>query len=609
MENIIQLKNVSFAYSGEPAPVWQGLNCFFRKNEINLILGPSGCGKSTLLYLLNGLIPHSFEGDADGEVLFQGENVLEKKPMEMAPHIGMVFQDPETQFCTFTVEDELAFGLENMETPAERIDKAISRALAMVGMEDFRKRLLSELSGGQKQKIAIASVLVMEADILVFDEPTANLDAESQEDIFRLIRRLVDEYGKTVIMVEHNLDGLMEMAGNILVLDEYGKIRLSGCAREVITRLVYDEACSDLNVFLPETLLVMREWLAACRQNPLAVSYCEEQLQKPADMEKHFYRPEPDALAGLLLKFPHRDRPDTMSHEADDREEILSIKNLTYRYPAPGKRRRKRRENESAAPCVLKGVSLSVRKGDFIAVLGPNGVGKSTLLNVIFRVFEDYSGSITVEGRELSAIPKQELYRKFGLVFQNPEWQFVTNEVYDELMFSLKKSDLSEEEKKAKADEMLARFHLTELKNQSPFLLSQGQKRRLSVAAMLLTGQKVLFLDEPTYGQDYENQAELMELMRQLNREGVTIIVVTHDMSLVAEYAKKVFLLADGRTVCEETPEGLFAQPDLVKLGRLKCPETLNFTRELRNRVPDMPLFISKERLIRYLIERTCKEE
>ena len=483
---IIEIKDASFIYDGETKPVWEHLNCCFKKNCVNLILGPSGCGKSTLLCLLDGLIPGAIEGKFTGEVLFDGETSPSGDK-----RTGMVFQDPESQFCTFTVEDEIAFGLENRAVPREEIFARIDEALATAGIPELRDRQLSQLSGGQKQKVAIASILAVKPEVLLLDEPTANLDAEGRKAVFTLLRKLARQDGLTLILIEHNTDKLLNEAEYIVVLDEEGIVRLQGEAGKVISEL---------------------------HENP-----------------------EFQTLAASVLDSAIA--PSEKKHEPSSGEPVLSLKGVGFAYPNDRK--------------VLDSVNLEIRRGDFAAIIGSNGAGKSTLLNVIFKVLSASYGEIRINGKNQKKLKKRELYREFGLVFQNPELQFVTGSVWDELMFSLKKSKLPQKEKDIHVTDILTRFTLLEYKDRNPFLLSQGQKRRLSVATMLLTGQSVLFLDEPTYGQDFENRKELMQLLEKLNSEGLTVVMVTHDIPLVRGYANRVFVLEGGRITYDGTPDGI----------------------------------------------------
>ncbi|MBP8640852.1 MAG: energy-coupling factor ABC transporter ATP-binding protein [Oscillospiraceae bacterium] len=483
---LIEIKDASFVYDGETMPVWKHLSCCFKKNCVNLILGPSGCGKSTLLCLLDGLIPDAVEGKFEGEVLYYG-----KASPSGNKRTGMVFQDPESQFCTFTVEDEIAFGLENRAVPREAISARIDEALAAVGIPELRDRQLNQLSGGQKQKVAIASILAVRPEVLLMDEPTANLDAKGRKSILNLLKKLAKQDRLTLILVEHNTDELFTEVEHIVVLDEKGAVRLQGETEKVLSELRENQKFEALAASVMDNGLV-----------PL------------------FKKSEPSS-----------NRP------------VLSLKDVGFSYPDGGK--------------VLDGIDMEINRGDFAAIVGFNGAGKSTLLNVIFKVLHAKYGEIRINGKNQKTLKKRELYQECGLVFQNPELQFVTGSVWDELMFSLKKAKLPQADKDSRVSDILARFSLLEYRDRSPFLLSQGQKRRLSVATMLLTGQNVLFLDEPTFGQDFENRKELMQLLCELNSEGLTIVMVTHDMSLVRGYANRVFVLDNGKIIYDGTPDGM----------------------------------------------------
>lgn len=596
---IIQLQEVSFVYSGEKTPVWQGLTCFFEKNKINLLLGPSGCGKSTLLYLLSGIIPHIIEGTIEGRVLLEGESIEKKEPKELASTISTVFQDPDCQFCTFRVEDEIAFGMENQGISPSEMKERIDASLQMVGMSAYKKHLLDQLSGGQKQKIAIASALAMQTELLLMDEPTANLDAKSRQEIFALLKKLVKDYHKTIIIVEHNLDGLIEMVEHAVVLNNKGEVSLCGSGSKVFTSLVFEEKFWDTGIFLPEKLLILRNWVRKNKENKLVREYGIYQLTKGNETIENTFQWDIKSLEEVYQRQGRdreKDEKEKVSWSMDNRSTRVSLENLTFSY-----------EKKGNYP-ILDEMNLSIQTGDFLAIVGPNGVGKSTLLSVLFKVFSKYQGTIYVNQKDLKRVSKKELYDSFGLVFQNPEVQFVTNDVYSELLFSLKKTTLSLEEKKEKVETMLSRFQLGDCKNKSPFALSQGQKRRLSVATMLLTGQEVLFFDEPTYGQDLENQQSLMELLRQLNQEGVTIIMITHDMSTVVEYANKVALLLDGKVAFEGNTEDLFLNTTLVEKGNLELPGAYQFSKEIKKQFEDFPLCFTKEACVQALNQRTREE-
>ena len=493
-KKILEIQDVTYTYDGERLPVWEHLSCCFFEGKIHAVSGPSGCGKSSIISLIDGLIPHMYEGKLEGSVLLKGEDVTDMLPRYRCDQIGLVMQNPESQFCTFTVEEELAFGMENRGLPEQEIRRRIQEALSFVGLSGYEEMELGQLSGGQKQKIAIASILVTKPEILLLDEPTANLDPESRAQIFRLIIRIAREEHMTVIIVEHNISDIWDEVDWIIALDREGRK------------------------------------VADCRKEDAGGIFGRELLEVPA---------------GEIQEGKKEDR------KRRQEEIVLDIDHLNFSYPVPGKKNEKGKQ-------ILDGFCMQVHRQDFLAIVGENGVGKSTLMKLIFKVCRPDSGSIRVLGKDLDCYHTKKLYYLIGLVFQNPENQFIRNTVWDEMMFSLKRTGESQEDKETRVQKMLEQFHLEKEKEKSPFALSQGQKRRLSVASMLLTNQEILFLDEPTYGQDFENRQELMKDMQKLVEKGITIVMITHDLSLVRQYATHVVEVEKGRAAVSLPTEEYF---------------------------------------------------
>lgn len=493
---ILELKNLTYTYEGERRPVWESLSCVFYRGKIHAISGPSGCGKSSILNLIDGLIPHMYEGDLKGQVLLEGKDITKELPRYRCEYIGFVMQNPESQFCTFTVEEELAFGMENLGISRHEMKQRITEVLRFINMEGYEERDLNSLSGGQKQKISIAAILVTMPKIILLDEPTANLDPESRRQIFQLIVKIAREENITIIIVEHNIKEIMEEVDRLLLLDANGHTLLD-CARGT-----------------PEELA---------------------------------WRHQSDISAVNVIQTEHRSFKET----------VVKISDLHFAYPVPGKKRQK------GTP-VIRGIDLEIYRQDFLAIIGNNGVGKSTLMRLLFKINRPDQGKIEVFGRDLKSCRTKELYQKMGLVFQNPENQFIANTVQDEMLFSLRRVRISDKEKKARVDDMLKRFRLENEKEKNPFILSQGQKRRLSVASMLLTDQQLLFLDEPTYGQDFENRQELMKDMQMLADRGITIVMITHDLSLVKQYATRVVEISDGKIARDIDAKSYFLNQEAI---------------------------------------------
>lgn len=554
-ENIV-IKDLSFTYAGEQSPALSHLNLTFPAKQVTLLLGPSGSGKSTLLWCLNGLIPNAVEGQISGEIWYDRENILGRPPKVLCRKIGAVYQDPESQFCTFTVEDEIVFGLENLNLDKATMSGRLDHVLRLVGIENLRFAQLSNLSGGEKQKVAIAAVLALDPQVILLDEPTANLDPKSSAEIFDLIRRLKVEHGKTILLVEHKLDNLIDIIDYVAVLSKAGSALCSGLPREVFYQLLKDK--NDTAVFLPLiSNLVWKLGLPISKAEELPLTL-DEGLAIMKQRLKASEHPEKNA---------QEERPETLN-----KTKLIEI--LDVAYEVEGKQ-------------ILKPLSLAVNRGDFLAITGPNGAGKSTLLSIMMNLIPNYQGQVLLEGKNIKKLKAGQLFKKMGLVFQNPELQYISNKVYDELAFSLKDKDTAEKEELI--EKYLSLFGLEQYSENSPFLLSQGQKRRLSVASMLIAGQEILLLDEPTYGQDHEHNVKLLQMMAKLNGQGVTIVVVTHDVNLIANYCHRVVVLKDGQLLFDGLPGDLFGDENLLNNANLFKPTIRDLSEKLQETIPAFP--------------------
>jgi energy-coupling factor transporter ATP-binding protein EcfA2 len=473
-----------------------------------------------------------------------GRDTRQTQPGEIAALVGVVFQDPEAQFCMLTVEDEVAFGLENLRVPRSEMDSRIDAALCQVGLSlALRPRRLDRLSGGEKQRLALACILAMDTPVVVLDEPTANLDPLGTREFFDSLAGLRGR--RTLILVEHKLDECAHLAERALVLGPDGSLIADGPPREVFRDRAAD--LEQFGIWIPQVTeyALHHGWQG---ELPLTVA---------------------EAARGLVTTTAHS-REDTKTENVGasapscrvgDQPPALQISRLSFAYPG--------------GPPALTDVSLRVPQGDFAALAGPNGSGKSTLAALAVGLRPPPPGTADLFGQDVRDLSVAEVAERAGYVFQNPEHQFVADTVADELAYSLRARRRPEAEIEATVHNLLARFDLAALAKANPFSLSQGQKRRLSVATMLAVGQRLLILDEPTFGQDRRGADQLMELLAGLNRDGVTLLMITHDMRLVADYARSVHILADGRLIYSGTPADLFARPDVMREARLVLPPLL----------------------------------
>jgi energy-coupling factor transporter ATP-binding protein EcfA2 len=537
---LIEINGLTVKYPGRKLPVLQDVNLHLRQGETVLLLGASGCGKSTLALTLNGLIPHESGSILNGRVCVDGQDTQRTTVANLAQKVGIVFQDPDAQFATLTVEDEIVFGLENLCLPPSEMDKRVVRALAQVGLPHHRERRVDQLSGGEKQRIALASLLAMEPSVLVFDEPTANLDPVGTRDVFALIRQCKEQGAHTIVLIEHKLDDLMDLVDRVVVLGTGGSILADGTPRAVFRDAI--DILQQYGVWIPQVALLaqrLRDQGMALTKFPITPGEAEDVLREAGVGGKHI----------VMATKPESERK--------TEQLAIEVKNLTFR---AGRR------------TILDQVSLNVPQGDFLAVVGANGAGKTTLVQHLVDIVHPAVGTVRLHGKDVSRMAAKDLVRQVGYVFQNPEHQFITDSVAEEVGYGLRVMGLAKDKIITRTETLLDRFGLTRFGPANPFTLSHGEKRRLSVATMLAVGQQILILDEPTFGQDQRNAEALLDLLCTLHAEGSTIMMVTHDMSLVARYAHHVAVMNDGRIIYHGTPAELFVQPDLLAQAHLTMP-------------------------------------
>jgi energy-coupling factor transporter ATP-binding protein EcfA2 len=558
---LIEADRITFRYPERLKPALKDLSFSVRQGESVLVLGPSGSGKSTLTLCLDGLIPHVVEGELAGTVTVADLSTVGHPVHLLAQHVGLVFQDPEAQFCTLTVEDEVAFGLENVLTAPDIIETKIDEALDVVGLAGFRKRRLDTLSGGEQQRVALASVLAMGPSILVLDEPSANLDPAGTREIFSFLGRLARTREHTIVIVEHKLDEIIEWIDSVLVLGPTGSVLFRGSPRTAFYQAA--ESLCQAGVWHPRITALARRLKGAGWEvpgEPLTLGEAATALEK---------------TRGLLPRLRRRSIAPPRYAEILDAampNVVMSIRHLSFSYPH--------------GPQVLKDVSFSLGSGELVAIVGANGAGKSTLASLLSGVLRPPRGAVFLQGHDIRDLKDSSLAAEVGYVFQNPEHQFVSDTVRGELAYSLAHSrhGALTAEHDDLIEATLLRFGLKRLEQANPFSLSQGQKRRLSVAAMLVRAQSVLFLDEPTFGQDQAQAARLMGMLQELWQEGRAIVVATHDMDLVAEYCHRVLVLRDGRLLFCGAPRDFFSRDDVVAEAELGRPALAHLSSLLARR-------------------------
>lgn len=542
----VAARRVHFRYLGNPNPALNGVDLDVGAGETVLLVGASGCGKSTLALCLNSLIPHEIPGDFKGEIRVGQQSTLEAPLSRLRQQVGIVFQDPETQFVMPRVNEEVAFGLENLAIPPRDMDARVDAALAVVGLAEKREAWVEILSGGQKQRLALAGILAMQPSLLVLDEPTANLDPQATDAFFRTLHALKCNSGASILLIEHQVDVALPLVDRVVALNRDGQVIAAGTPQEVYnthaTRLEQEGVWLPASFRLAGKLKAMGWPLNGC---PLTLDQTAMAL-RPLLAQ---YAWATEAVGSNSSK--------ASSSKCASAPEAIRVEGVTFNYPD--------------GTLALRDVQLSVPQGCFFALIGANGSGKTTLAKHLVGLLRAQRGRIIILGRQMTSSTRSGINRQVGYVFQNPEHQFVAETVVDELAYSLR-GRMPELEVQRRVESLLAQFGLSEYAEANPFALSQGQKRRLSVAAMVALEQPILILDEPTFGQDHQSAQALMAAVRALQAAGTTILCITHDMQLVAEYAQEVAVMHQGQVIFQGTPGQLFQHPRLLKDAGLRLP-------------------------------------
>ena len=543
---LAEVQNVTYTHWNQKTPTLHDVSLQIQPGTLNVLVGPSGSGKSTLCALFNGVIPHLFGGELEGQVIVDGLNTREIEVKIMASHVGLVFQDPEIMFAMLYVDDEIAFGPENLRLDAEDIRKTVEELLVQTDLVERRNNLVWNLSGGQIQKLGLAAVLAMHPKMIVLDEPTANLDPVATRDVHELVLELRDQ-GVTVLYVTRELDDFLAEADQLIVMDK-GKIVAADHPQAVLKEKGYYLAAS-LGVWLPETceigIALQRAGKLGDGTIPIRVDDTITLLEKSG------------VLNGNYQTVATTGEQENASAESDETEVLVSAKNLRFTYPGGVE--------------ALKGISMEIHAGEWLMIVGRNGAGKSTLASMLVGLTKPEDDALQLFGKDARKWKVQDLANQIGLVFQNPEHQFLTDTVEDEIGYSLLAQGITEPyEVKKRTDEMLELLGLNEVKSIHPFALSAGLKRRLGVATMLVGNPKILLVDEPTYGQDKEMTFTLMALMKEINARGVAIVMITHDMRLVQEYADRVVVMSNGEILFDGLSSGLFEQDEVLEKANLR---------------------------------------
>jgi energy-coupling factor transport system ATP-binding protein len=553
----ILIRDLHYAYpppqhGGAPVSVLRGVNLAIGAGEFVAVLGRVGAGKSTLCMTLNGLVPHATGGVFRGDVTVLGRNTKTHPIADLARSAGLVFQDPEMQLTQMRVEDELAFGPENLGVPTGEIEERVTWALEAVGLAGYRDRSPLLLSGGEKQRVAIAAMLAMRPQVLALDEPTANLDPAGKAAIFNLLARLARERQITIVLATQELERVARYAQRVVVLHD-GVIALDD---------------TPAAIFAQAPLL--REWGIGAPQLAELASLLTEQTGRPhrfLRMGEAYAQLRGELKAGASYLSQGSGVRGQESGVSGREEPQLALEQVSFSY--------------LDGTATLRDISLSVAAGEFVALLGANGSGKTTLAKHLNGLLKPTTGCVRVNGRDTRPLRVAELARTVGYVFQNPDHQIFAATVEEEIAFGLHLQSLSAAEVTARVDWALAAFGLEPHRASPPALLGWGQRRQVAVAAVLATRPRALVLDEPTGGLDARSQDELMAAVTDFNRAGGAVILITHNMRLVAEYASRAVVMAGGRVAFDAAPRTLFEHREILASAKLAAPAVVRLGQRL----------------------------
>lgn len=531
---MISFKNFSFKYNNVVDKTLKNIDLTINKGEKVLIVGPSGSGKSTLSHCINGLIPFSYNGEIEGELIIDNIKPYKESLSDVSKKVGTILQDQDSQFIGLSVGEDVAFNFENNAMPLNEMKVKVIDALELVNMVDFINHSPYELSGGQKQRVSLAGVLGSDAEVLLFDEPLANLDPASGKEIMQLINDIHEKTNKTIIIVEHRIEDVLEQPFDKVIVINKGKVQGFGTPDEILK--------SDLlkNNGLREPLYLEAMKLAGCdisqSENLKDLSNIDE---KNKEVLKNWFNNETSNKDSIIKE-----------------EKILEVKNLAF--------------SHDGIKNTINDVSFHLNKGEILAVLGNNGAGKSTLCRLITGILKPQKGSIFLNNQCIDSWSIKQKGSSIGYVMQNPNQMISQHMIKDEIALGLKCRNYSKEEIDKKVEEVLKICGLYPYRNWPVSALSYGQKKRVTIASILAINPQVIILDEPTAGQDYKHYTEFMEFIKELSAQGISIILITHDMQLTLEYCHRAVVLSGGEKIADDKPSNILTDENIIKKANLK---------------------------------------
>lgn len=542
--------NFGYTYTDGEKPALIDLTLTVQEGESILVTGPAGAGKTTLCSCLNGLVPHFYTGRIRGRVLVREIDTRHSSIAHLSHIVGMLFQDPSDQLASPTVEDDVAFGPENYGVPREEIHRRIAEALRLVRLSGYERRAPYSLSGGEQQAAALAGVIAMRPAVFALDEPTSNLDPLGSSQVLEIVSKIAREYNNTLLVVEHKLEDFVPLCDSLVVMEE-GRIILSGRVPAL---------------FSEDNVRLMEEKGVSLPQVTVVALRLKERGLWPDGGKLPVTIEEAAAVISASLKASHQ-APTLKRPAARAGRPIVETEDLWHAYPT--------------GMTALRGINLAIARSEFVAIVGQNGSGKTTLVKHFNGLLRPSKGRVVIQGNDTQGKSIAELSRTVGYCFQNPDHQICCRTVRDELLFGPLNLKMDEARMLAHMDEISRGMSLKGMLNKGPFQLSKGERQKLAVAAILMMGPEVVVIDEPTTGQDFRMGREMMDLAKRLHDEGKTVIVITHDMGIVAEYVERVIVLRDGEVVLDGPPWSVFENPEVLSTTSLEPPQVTRLAGKL----------------------------
>lgn len=567
----IALESVSFSYEGNERPVMRDLSLRFRKGEVTAILGRTGAGKTTMIYTLGGVIPNYIKGDFRGDVTIDGLNTRDNALYEIAQHAGLVMDDPEAHIVSFTVWEDVAFGPCNLGLPEDDIRQRIEFSLKATRLDGMRERNPYNLSGGEKQSLTIAGLLAMRPSILVLDEPTSMLDPLGRERVREILKALNEKYNITIVLSDYDCERIVGLAQRLIVLDE-GQVVLDGPCRAVMQNI---EALEKAGVHAPDVTRVA----ADLKRRGLWTD------DLPLDVQEAL-----DGMGKLMSKRLPRLHPITIepTERANGRQPLVHVERLSHVYPGGVE--------------ALANISLDIYPGEYVALIGQNGSGKTTLAKHMSALLRpsNRDARIIVGGLDLRRSSQSKVARKVGYVFQIPEHQIFCATVREEIGFGLRNLGMSDDQAGPIVERFIDKIELRGHEDDLLFSLNRGKKFRVVLASVLAMDPELVIVDEPTTGQDWNDSVHVCEILNDLRNQGKTIIMITHEMSLVASFSTRVLAMYQGRVLLDGPPKEVFSRPEALKKTWVQPPQTARLSQSLGKYglPPDM---LTSEELSRYI--------